>query len=471
MLKSSLKKFIPKPLLLLYHKTLAVLANIYYRFPSRKLVVIGVTGTKGKSSTVFMITRILEEAGLKVGSINTIFFKIAEKEWLNNTKQGMPGRFRSQKLLRQIVKAGCTHAVIEVTSEGVMQHRHWGIAFDVAVFTNLSPEHIEAHGSFANYREAKALIFKNLNSSFRKKESFIMSLRAKRSNPEINSGIASVASTLPRNDSIKKVIVANRLDSEAPYFLKFPAQEKWGVWGTCLGSEDIVGEKKLCASDIRATRSGAGFTVDGHFIQLALPGEFMVANAMLAIAAALSLGVSMMVGKEALEKIKTIPGRLEFVEAGQDFKVIVDYAHEPRSMEAVLTVGREAAPGHKLIVVFGVTGGGRDRAKRPIMGELAAKYADYIILTTDDPYTDDPKKLIDDIAPGIAKSGAKWHEEQNWWRVADRREAIQKAFQLSDSGDVVLLLGKGSEQVMAIGGKLVPWNDVDVVRELINSNI
>jgi len=194
-----IKVLLPKSVLLLYHKTLAVLANVYYRFPSRKLIVIGVTGTKGKSSAVLMITRILEEAGYKVGSSNTIFFKTGEKEWSNDTKQGMPGRFKLQRLLSQMVGSGCTHAVIEVTSEGILQNRHWGIAFDAAVFTNLSPEHIESHGSFAAYREAKAVIFKNLAKSYQKNEYSIVSLRAPRgysgqaprSNPEINSGIAA----------------------------------------------------------------------------------------------------------------------------------------------------------------------------------------------------------------------------------------------------------------------------------------
>jgi len=487
MLKRMIKVLLPKSVLLLYHKTLAVLANVYYRFPSRKLIVIGVTGTKGKSSAVLMITRILEEAGYKVGSSNTIFFKTGEKEWSNDTKQGMPGRFKLQRLLSQMVGSGCTHAVIEVTSEGILQNRHWGIAFDAAVFTNLSPEHIESHGSFAAYREAKAVIFKNLAKSYQKNEYSIVSLRAPRgysgqaprSNPEINSGIAaqrvaslwlaSVASTLPRNDNgrstIKKVIVANRLDSEAPYFLKFPAQEKWGVWGNCGQAEEIAGEKKLCASDIREGAKGVSFTVEGRFIQMSLPGVFMAHNAMLAMAVALALGASLTSCKEALEKISFIPGRLQAIDAGQNFKVMVDYAHEPRSFESVLEVGRRQALGHKLIVVFGVTGGGRDKAKRPIMGELAAQGADYVILTTDDPYNDDPEKLINDIVPGINKTGKS--EGENWWRVVDRRQAMQKAFQLASAGDVVLLLGKGSEQVMAVAGKLVPWNDEEVAREIL----
>ncbi len=397
------------------------------------MVVVGVTGTKGKSSTVVMITRILEEAGFKVGSTNTIFFKIADKEWPNTTKQGMLGRFKLQKLLCQMVKADCTYAVIEVTSEGIAQSRQWGMAFDVAVFTNLSPEHIESHGSYEKYREAKGLIFKGLSKS---------------------------------GKTGKKIIVVNRMDDEADYFLKFKADEKWCVCDSCESCESNGNEKTLCADSFNLTPEAIGFTVQGQLIHLPLPGQFMMTNALLAMAAAMSLGISLTACKEALEKISLIPGRLEFVEAGQDFKVIVDYAHEPRSFAAILQTGHELAQDHKLIAVFGVTGGGRDKAKRPKMGEIASQYADYIILTTDDPYDDDPKQLVSDITPGI--KGSKWVENQNWWQVLDRRQAINQALAMARSGDVILLLGKGSEQVMAVaGGKTIPWNDAQVARELL----
>lgn len=419
MLKSLIKSFLPKPLLGFYHKTLAILANIFYGFPSRKMVVIGVTGTKGKSSTTVMITRILEEAGFKVGSTNTIFFKIADKEWPNTTKQGMLGRFKLQRLLRQMVRAGCTHAVIEVTSEGISQSRQWGMAFDVAVFTNLSPEHIEAHGSYEKYREAKAEIFKNLHKSPRKTPSLV--------------------SPLVKGETVKKVIVANQSDKEAEYFLQFAADEKYAV-------KD-----------------------EGEPINLQLAGEFMRVNALMALAAGQALGVETTVGIRALEKISEIPGRAQVIDTDKGFKVIVDYAHEPRSFAAILSTGRELAQGHKLIVVFGVTGGGRDKAKRPQMGEMASQYADYIILTTDDPYDDDPHALIAGIVPGI--KGQNWAENKNWWRIVNRRDAIAQALALAHSGDVVLLLGKGSERVMAVaGGKTMPWNDGEVVREILGGN-
>lgn len=439
MLKKIIKKFIPNFLLSFYHKTLAVVANIWYRFPSRQMVVIGVTGTKGKSSAVMMITRILEEAGHKVGSSNTIFFKIDEKEWGNNLKQGMPGRFYLQKLLRQMVKAKCTHAVIEVTSEGIAQHRQWGIAFDVLVFTNLSPEHIESHGSFSAYREAKLSIFKNLHLSARK---------------------------IINGREVKKIIVANRQDEEAGRFLDNPADVKWAVWGLCSQARAQTGEENLCADEIRDTDAGVALTIEGYYIKLNIPGEFMAGNAMLAIAAARSLGISFSVCEKALEAIPFIPGRLEDVSVGQNFRALVDYAHEPKSMQASLRVGRRLAKDKKLIVVFGVTGGGRDTAKRPVMGKIASEYADYIILTTDDPYDDDPVQLVEGIAPGIDAN--KFMENQNWWRVIDRRQAIAKAIALARKDDVVMVLGKGSESKMAIAaGKLIDWSDVEVVKEFL----
>ncbi|MEK7164881.1 MAG: cyanophycin synthetase, partial [Patescibacteria group bacterium] len=286
---------------------------------------------------------------------------------------------------------------------------------------------------YEKYREAKGLMFKGLSKS---------------------------------GKTGKKIIVVNRMDDEADYFLKFKADEKWAVCDDCEKCKISDKEKSLCADSFNLTPEAIGFTVQGQLIHLPLPGQFMMSNALLAIATALSLDISLTTCKEALEKINLIPGRLEFVEAGQDFKVIVDYAHEPRSFAAILQTGHELAQDHKLIAVFGVTGGGRDKAKRPKMGEIASQYADYIILTTDDPYDDDPKQLVSDITPGI--KGSKWVENQNWWQVLDRRQAINQALAMARSGDVILLLGKGSEQVMAVaGGKTIPWNDAQVARELL----
>lgn len=411
MLKSLVKKFIPKTLLLTYHKSLAVMANVVYGFPSRQLIVVGVTGTKGKSSTAVMIVRILEEAGYKVGSTNTIFFEIADKEWPNTTKQGMPGRFKLQKLLRQMTKAGCTHAVIEVTSEGIAQSRQWGIAFDVAVFTNLSPEHIESHGSYEKYRLAKAAIFKSLHQSYRK---------------------------VFNGQAVKKIIIVNGAEPEADYFFQFPADAKYKV------------------------------TDQGEVINLQLPGEFMRTNALLALAAGRALGIKTEVCIRALEKIPEIPGRAQVINPTPGFKVIIDYAHEPRSFTAILKTGRELAGEKKLIALFGTTGGGRDAGKRPTLAKIAASTADYMIITNEDPYNDDPQQLIDQVAAGVTAAG-RWREGENWWRIIDRREAITKALSLAQAGDVVLVLGKGSERVMATKGGLIPWSDETVVREYLST--
>ena len=406
------------------------------------MIVIGVTGTKGKSSTVIMITRILEEAGFVVGSMNTVFFKIGEKEWPNTKKQGMLGRFQLQKMLRAMVDKKCTHAVIEVTSEGIMQHRQWGIAFDVAAFTNLSPEHIESHGSYEKYRAAKQMIFKQLRTMHRK--------------------------TIG-GEKIKKVIVVNTEDKEAEQFLKFRADSKWLVGSdpTLTSEPKNKFEHQLVANQIEQGPAGTAFSVLGHYIQLAMHGAFMVQNAMLAIGVARSLGVSLSTCEGALEKISGIPGRVEVVKIKSGARVVIDYAHEPKSFEAILSTGKKLAGKHAVISVFGATGGGRDSAKRPVMGKIAALYSDYIVLTTDDPYDDDPGEIMADIAKGIRASKGDWEEGKKMWRMVDRKKAIRHAFTLAASGDVILLLGKGSEQVMAVaGGKHIPWSDRSVVEEL-----
>ncbi len=441
MIKTLIKKITPNFVLSAYHKILAILANIVYGFPSRKMIVVGVTGTKGKSSTVFMVARILEQAGFKVGSTNTIFFKIGEKEYPNNLKQGMPGRFKLQKMLYKMAKAGCTHAVIEVTSEGILQNRQWGIIFDVAVFTNLSPEHIESHGSFENYKKAKSLIFKNLSKGLYK--------------------------NLFGNE-IKKIIVANRSCEHAGFFLGFQADEKWSVWTQNDDLKTLEGEKTLIAEKIIQTKSGVVLGIEGKEINLKIQGKFMAKNALLAFAVCKSLGVSLNNAKFALEKINFIPGRSELIDCGQDFSVIVDYAHEPLSFGSVLSSFREIAKENRLITVFGATGGGRDKSKRPEMGKIAAQYSDFIILTTDDPYDDDPNDLINDIEPGIISRGDKWKDGINLFKIVDRREAILKALEIASKGDFVAILGKGSEPVMAVGGgKLIPWSDKDIVKNFL----
>ena len=438
-----IKKLIPRPILLLYHKTLAILANIIYWFPSRKMIVIGVTGTKGKSSTVVMITRILEQAGFKVGSTNTIFFKIADREWQNTTKQGMPGRFKLQKMLRKMVHSKCTHAVIEVTSEGILQSRQWGIAFDVAVFTNLGEEHIEAHGSYEKYRKHKEIIFKDLHKSYCKKT-------------------PSLISPLVKGEKVKKIIVANCSDEMSDKFLRHQADEKWAA-SSSKKCDKAKCEKYKCLTpkEIKQTEHGSVLVFDEHYIDIPLAGKFMAQNALLAIAVARSLNLSLTVCERALEKITSLPGRAEIIESAKGFRIIIDYAHEPKSFLAIFETAKQMCETGKIIAVFGSPGGGRDISKRPKMGKIASEYADNIILTTDDAYDDDPKQIAEHIMQGINAS-------EKAQIIIDRKQAIKRALEIANQNDLVLLLGKGSEQTMAVrDGKYIPWSDRKIVEENI----
>lgn len=387
-MRESFRKFIPAFLLSWYHFTLAFLGAFLYGFPSRRLKVIGVTGTNGKTTTTEIISKILEEAGHKVALINSIRFKIGDKEELNMLKMTMPGRLKLQRFLRQAVEAGCQYAVLEVTSEGIKQHRHRFIKFDTAVLTNLSPEHIEAHGSFEKYREAKAELFK----------------------------------------TCKNIHIINQDDQQAPYFLQFPSAKKFGY-----SEKDKMSGGKLL-------------------------GEFNAWNTAAACKVGLAYGIDWQTCKKAIEKIEKIPGRMEEV-ISEPFKVIVDYAFTPNALEKVYKTltSNFQSPTLKLICVLGSAGGGRDKWKRPVLGEIAARYCDKVIITNEDPYDDPPMEIIDEVAGGTKGKAQK---------ILDRREAIKKALDLANPSDTVIITGKGSEPWICVEkGKKIPWDDREVVRE------
>lgn len=393
------RKIIPKPVFEffrpVYHLTLAFLAAVVYGFPSRKLKVIGVTGTKGKSTTVYFLSRILDEAGHKTAAISTIEMKIGEKCWNNKTEMTMPGRFYLQSFLRRAVKNGCKFAVLEVSSQGVVQHRHRFINFDTAVFTNLAPEHIEAHGSFENYRSAKLKFFKYVKNNH----------------------------------------VINKDDKYFQEFWSVPAKNKISYSAT-----------------------------DSKNINLQIAGYFNLSNAAAAIKTAGVYGVSLEKAKTALENIKNVPGRMEFVNVGQNFKVMVDYAHTPDSLEAAWRSAKSMlAENAKMICVFGATGGGRDKWKRPEFGRIADKYCDEIILTDEDPYDENPEEILNQIFSGFSQGKSAISKVH---KVLDRREAIKKAVGLAKEGDAVIITGKGSQTTMAIaGGKKIPWSDIGIAME------
>lgn len=428
------KKFIPQNLLSQYHKLLAILSKWVYGNPSAKMIVIGVTGTNGKSSTVMMISKILEASGHKVGYTTTAMFKIGEKEWLNDKKMTMLGRLALQKLLRQMVSAGCQYAVIETSSEGIKQYRHLGINYDVAVFTNLTPEHIESHGSFDNYKAAKLKLF---------------------------SKVASGSHKVIDGKKIMKAIIANSDDKYSEEFLNFKAEQKikFGI--------DSVAE--LRAQNLEFKPTGVSFDIAGIKFDLQLFGRFNIFNALAAIAVAKSQSIDLVICRQALEKIKTIPGRMEFVGESQPFNVLVDYAPEPESLKQLYqTIFDHNLKQNKLIHVLGSCGGGRDVARRSVLGQLAGEQADYVIVTNEDPYDDDPMMIIDQVAEGAVQVGKE--PDKDLFKILDRRQAIAKALSLAGEGDLVLLTGKGSEQAICVaGGKKIPWDEREVARELLKN--
>lgn len=427
MFKDFLKKIIPASWLSLYHKTLATTAAIYYRHPANKMIVIGVTGTKGKTTTCNILWHLLEKAGYKTGMTTTANFCIHNHQWANKNKMTMLGRFQLQKMLSDMVKAGCKYAIVETSSEGIKQWRHYGINYDVAMFLNLSPEHIESHGNYENYKQAKGELFRLL--------------------------------TKHEKPGVQKIIIANADDQEVQYFLSFPASVKI-TYGTKEGA-DIV------AKDLKTDENGITWKINNTGFYLKQIGTYNIYNVLPAVALGLHLGISLPLLSEYLASFPGMPGRMELINAGQNFKVIVDYAYEPKCFEAVLKTLQELyikpELGNKIICVFGACGGGRDTWRRPVMGELAAKYAGYSIITTDEPYDDDPGAIADAIIAGFKK-----HNNQDYIKILDRREAMKKAFSLAKKDDVVLLGGLGCSTMIAMAkGKKVAWDDRVVAKELL----
>ncbi|MBI4253038.1 UDP-N-acetylmuramyl-tripeptide synthetase [Candidatus Uhrbacteria bacterium] len=428
-MKKILKRALPHRWLSAYHYLTALLAAIAYGFPAKKMIVIGVTGTKGKTTTANFIWACLMAGGYKTGMIGTANIRIGEREFLNSYHMTMPGRFIIQKLMAEMVKSGCTHCIVETTSEGIKQYRHIGISYDIGVFTNLTPEHLPSHGgSFETYKAMKGVMFAAL-SSHRK------TIKGK---------------------SIKKVIIANNGSEHAGYYLRFPADRK--ITFAVSGSADII------ADHVKETEGGVYFEIAHAPFALRILGKFNIANALPAIIIARLFGVNDQTIAQGLNELRVIPGRMEQIVEGQQFIVLVDYAHEKQSITNVLqTANAMKGPDARTIILLGAEGGGRDRAKRPIMGELAATMADYVIVSNVDPYDDDPGQIAEDIAVSAEKFGKV--RNKNLFVIEDRREGIRKALAMAQAHDIVLITGKGAEQSIVIGGKSSHWDDRIVVRE------
>ncbi|MFC1598795.1 UDP-N-acetylmuramoyl-L-alanyl-D-glutamate--2,6-diaminopimelate ligase [Patescibacteria group bacterium] len=434
-MKALIRKLIPKKWLWQYHKTWAVLANRKFGFPSKKMIVIGVTGTNGKSTTCNLIAKVLEETGEKVGMMTTINLKIGEKEWINPVHITTPGRMELQKFLKQALQAGCKYVVVESSSEGLMQNRTWGIEYDVAVITNLTPEHIDAHGSFANYKKDKGKLFEML-SKYPKK---------------IIDGV-----------QVPKASVVNLDDANWQYYFNFGADQKFAYAIDFISK--LPQAEVLKAGDIELKVNGTSFTVGTQDFKTNLVGKFNIYNCLAACSVGLHFGLNLNQCAQGLAKVQGVPGRMELINEGQDFTVLVDYAHDPTSFEILFNTLKMFAK-NRIIHVFGSAGGVRDHAKRPVLGKLSGQHADISIITDEDSYDEPVEKILGEIAEGAIQAGKTL--DQNLFKVADRREAIKKACQMAEAGDMVLITGKGHEQSIDSNGKKIAWDDRQVAREVL----
>ena len=422
-MKRLLKRIIPESWLSLYHYVLARLGRILYGNPSGRLFLIGVTGTKGKSTVVELLRAMLTEAGYKTASASTIGFYDG-KEWEPNLfKMTMPGRFFLQKFLRRALERGSTHAVIEMTSEGARQFRHAGLEMNALVFTNLQPEHLESHGGYEAYAQAKLSLARHLALS-PKRPRFIVA---------------------NADDPRGKEFLAADVEVRAPFSLKD-------------------------AEPYSADDTGCRFTWRGELLTSPLPGLFNLQNCLAALTMGESMNLPPLAMKKALEKTSRIPGRAERVEKGQDFAVIVDYAHTPDSLRALYETykkggsplggprGDSAAKSRRIICVLGNTGGGRDSWKRPEMGRIADELCDVTFLTNEDPYDEDPKAILKDMEKGFSRRKPRI--------ILERRRAVRAALKEAAPGDAVLITGKGTDPfIMGSYGSKEPWSDRKVAEE------
>ena len=397
-------------------KALGLLTSAWYDFPTRKLKVIGVTGTDGKTTTVNLIYSILEAAGKRVGMVSTVSAKIGEKFYETGLHTTTPEPRELWKFLHLMVEKGCEHAVLEVTSHALDQERVAGIDFEISVLTNISPEHLDYHKNFKDYLATKLKLLE----------------KAK---------LAVVNKDDPSYDQIKflplKVVT---------YGIKSDADFK--------------------AESIRVASRGTSFRVGERVFETALLGKYNVYNILAAIAATRSLGIDWGSIKKGIENLRALPGRFEKIENDHGLNIVIDFAHTPNALEKVLKLcSKLKASGSRLIVVFGCAGE-RDRQKRPKMGEIAGRLADFVVLTVEDPRTENVDDIIEEIARGCGEANGV--EDRTFFKISDRQEAINFAIQkLARAGDWVLLCGKGHEKSMCFGEKEYSWSECGAVMKAL----
>jgi UDP-N-acetylmuramoyl-L-alanyl-D-glutamate--2,6-diaminopimelate ligase len=408
-----MKKLIPQSIKNVYHLFQAILANLWFGFPTRKLKVIGVTGTDGKTTTCQMMARIFEEAGKKVAMTSTINFRINGEEEKNLSHFTTLSAFAVQKFANRAVKAGCEYLILETSSHSLDQYRVWGVKYKTAVMTNVTREHLDYHKSMEIYRQTKSKLFQR-----------------------------------------SKVAIVN-LDMENPEEFLRHTNEKKITFSLKNDQADIS------ASNVYLDIDKSSFTINEQQFVLNLVGDFNIENALAAITVAVSENIDLATCAKALEKITGVPGRMEYVPNDRGLNIIVDFALTPDALgklySALVRIKKLNA---RIIAVFGSCGE-RDRGKRPIMGEVVSRYADFVILTDDEPYHENPMQIIKNIESGITNKT----ENENFWIIPDRRAAIAKALQIAQADDLIAITGMGAEESMIVGDQKIPWNDRQVILE------
>jgi UDP-N-acetylmuramoyl-L-alanyl-D-glutamate--2,6-diaminopimelate ligase len=416
-------------------KALGWICAAWHGFPSRKMTVIGVTGTDGKTTTVNLLYAILRAGGYDAGMISTVNARIGDEEIDTGFHVTTPDAPDVQRYLAQMVEAGATHAVLEVTSHGLAQHRVAGVDFDVAVVTNITHEHLDAHGSLEAYQKAKASLFEGLAHSFRKPD-------------------------------VPKAAVLNHDDDSFRYLSPIPTDRQiaYGVGG------------EVSARDVRFAPDATRFTLalpSGDVaVETALVGDFNVSNILAAASVGVALGFSPDAIVEGVAAVQGVPGRMERIDAGQGFLAIVDFAHTPNALEQALKTARTmTGVDGRVIVVFGCAGL-RDREKRAMMGHVAGRLADVVLVTAEDPRTESLKEIMAESAAAAIEEGKR--EGVDLFQVPDRGKAILMACQVAGSGDagseqsVVIVCGKGHEQSMCFGTTEYPWDDREAMRRALH---
>ena len=402
---------------------LADLSTIFYGRPAQRLKLAAVTGTNGKTTTSFLIKHICEKAGLRCGLIGTVRYEIGER--VLPAIRTTPESLDLQELLAQIVNAGCRAAAMEVSSHALAQDRTRGLEWNVAVFTNLTQDHLDFHGTMESYFKSKAKLFTQLGQQENKR---------------------------------KSVAVVN-IDDRYGQQLLDKIDKSVAIITYGMGAR-----ADFRASNYRVEFSGTSYQLDArgksYLVRVPLIGRFNVMNSLAALAAANGLGVDLRAAVLSLGKSPQVPGRLEMVPAKRQFQVFVDYAHTPDALANVLKTLRELHP-QRLIVVFGC-GGDRDRKKRPLMGEMVDRHADYAVITSDNPRKEDPSAIIVEIEKGFRST----HFE----KIVDRTEAINRAIALAQPRDIVLIAGKGHENYQEFADHTVPFDDIQVARRAIENH-